>query len=78
MDLSCNILHFSCLIEFETENFSYIVSQKATLPWLANCYNFNICQPILMIFGRNVIKKVRSQMVLIVTKTTNFTLSLYM
>ena len=39
---------------------NYIVSQNVTI--LA-CYNFNVHQPILIIFGRNVAKKVNIQMI---------------
>jgi len=40
----------------------YTVSEKNDTA-LA-CYNFDTHQPILILFGRNVAKKVRSQMVL--------------
>ena len=35
------------------------------------CYNFDMHQPILIIFGRNVAKKVRSQMVLYFSTSPN-------
>jgi len=38
------------------------VSQKTTLLWLAD--NLDLHQPMLIIFGKNVSKKVRSQPVL--------------
>jgi len=35
------------------------------------CYNFDLHQLILIIFGRNVVKKVRSQMVLYYSTSPN-------
>ena len=35
------------------------------------CYNFDMHQPILVLFGRNVAKEVRSQMVLYLSTLTN-------
>jgi len=47
----------------------YTVSQKndTALP----CYNFDTHQRILIIFGRNVAKKVRNQMVLYFSTSPN-------
>jgi len=42
----------------------YTVSQKTTLLWQLACYNSDRYQPILIIFGRNVAKKVSSQTIL--------------
>ena len=42
----------------------YTVSQKNDTTLALACYNFNLHQPILIIFGRNVAKKIISQMVL--------------
>jgi len=47
----------------------YTVSQKNDTA-LA-CYNFDMHQPILILFGRNVAKKVRSQMVLYLSASPN-------
>jgi len=58
-----------CTLTMVIRNCTYTVSQKTAA--LA-CCNFDVYQPILIIFGRNVAKKVRSQMVLCFCVSKNY------
>ena len=67
--ISCCTVKQSCLCCPIITKYIYTVSQKNDTA-LA-CYNFDMHQQILILFGRNVAKKVRSQMVLYLPNSPN-------
>jgi len=49
-------------VQYKNKEYNYTVAQKNVTP--STCYNLDIHNPIMIIFGRSVTEKVRNQTML--------------